>query len=138
MLAVHRDNHGIPDLGAEDLGLVFDVHVSSRKQLGIDALRQTGKNIAPRGPDRDAELEGLEDREDGVPDYVPQIGIQKKENQVCEEHDDNREDRHNGAQRLTQVLVLAVGDTLVVQSLEGILKGASQEEVGLDKLAGKD
>ena len=87
VLAVHRDDDGVPDLRDEDLRLVLDLHVVRREDLGVDALRQTLKDVCsryarvseivrgqtqgaderftlPRGPDGETDRERARDRVD--------------------------------------------------------------------------
>lgn len=45
VLAVHRDDDGVPHLRDENLGLVLDLHVGSREDLGVDPLRKTFENV---------------------------------------------------------------------------------------------
>ena len=84
VLAVHRDDDGVPDLRDEDFRLVLDLHVVRREDLGVDALRQTLKDVCsryarvseiaregpderltlPRGPDGETDRERARDRVD--------------------------------------------------------------------------
>ena len=61
------------------LGLVFDLHIGGGEQLGIDSLGQSHKDVFPRSPDAHSQCERSTDGEDGVPDDIPQEGVQEEQ-----------------------------------------------------------
>ena len=65
--------------GCTDLGFVFDFHLPSGEQLGVHALRHTGIDILPRGPNGQTECKRSTNAEHDEPDNVPEIRIQKVE-----------------------------------------------------------
>ena len=105
VLAVHGDDNSIPDLGDEDLGLVLDLHIGRGKDLGVDTLGQTGVDVSPRSPDRGTKVERSGNREDGVDQDVPQIGIKEEEDHTSEDHQSQRDLRLVRAEIFQQKLV---------------------------------
>ena len=87
MFSVHGDNDGVPDLRDEDLGLVLDFHITGSDNLSVDSLGQSSKDILPWGPDTHTEGEGPSDGEDGVPNDIPQEGVEEEERKVHDVHD---------------------------------------------------
>lgn len=45
VLAVHRDDDGVPDLRDEHLGLVLDFHVGRGEHLGVHPLREALEDV---------------------------------------------------------------------------------------------
>ena len=139
VLPIHGDDDGVPDLGDEHLGLVLDLHVRGGKDLRVDPLGQTREDVSPGRPDGDAEVEGTGDGEDGVPDDVPEVGVQEEEDQVGEEHEAKQDLRLMGTEdALEDAVADALGDLHRRQDTDGVTEGEGQEEVGFDQLGGED
>ncbi len=75
------------------LRLVLNLHLATSKQLGIYPLRQPGENILPRRPNTQPKLEAPRDRENRIPNNVPQERIQEEQHQIHHIHDSQSERR---------------------------------------------
>ena len=139
MLTVHRDDHGIPDLRDENLGLVLDLHIGSGKNLRVDTLGQTGEDVPPWRPDGNTEVERSRDREQHVCNDVPEVGIQEEQDQVHEVHETEQD---SGLVLAKNVADDSISQTVrllhVRKNTNWVLDRQSQEEVGLSELGSKD
>ena len=144
MLAVHGDDNSVPDLGNKDLGLVLDLHVRSSEDLGIDTLRQPRKDVPPGSPDGDTQVERSGNRKYRIPDDVPQVSIQKEQDQIREVHQTKNDHRLVLAQQLCRLVLSEerLPDTVVNlhgrKDTDGIPERQSQEEVRLNELGTKN
>lgn len=121
-----------------DLWLVLYFHIIRSKDLGIDSLGQPGENILPRGPDTHTDCKASGDREDSVPNDIPQKGIQEEQSQVHDKHDSEGERRLIRTQTTAEVLIVTVLNLHTVHDLHWVTEGQSQEEVGLGELAAEN
>ena len=85
MLTVHGDDNGVPNLRDEYFWFVFDLHVASGKNLGVDTFRKSRENVSPWRPNRDTQVKRTSDGKDAIPDNVPEIRIEEKEKSEKEE-----------------------------------------------------
>ena len=138
MFSVHRNNDGIPHLRYQYLRLIFDLHVGGSQQFGVNTLWESSENILPWRPDGESESEGARDGKDGVPDNVPQEGIEEKEDEIHDEHSGKGESRLVLAEAVAHDGVSAVLDSHSNHDADGILERKGQEEVRLGELASED
>lgn len=138
VFAVHGNDNGVPDLRDQDLRLVLDFHIIRSKDFGIDPLGQPGEDILPRGPDTHTDSKASGDREDSVPNDIPQKGIQEEQSQVHDKHDSEGKSRLIRTQTIAEVLIVTVLNLHTVHDLHWVTERQSQEEVGLGELAAEN
>jgi hypothetical protein len=120
------------------LGLVLDFHVSSSEQLGVNPLGQSHEDVLPWSPDTHTQSKRSTDREDGVPDNVPQKGVQEEQTEVHNEHECQRKCCLVPAQCIAKDLVVTVLDLHAGHHLDRITERQRQEEVRFDILQPED
>ena len=116
------------EVGA-DLGLVFDLHLSSGEQLSVHAFRHAGVDILPRGPNRQAESERPTDTEDHEPDDIPKVRVQEEEDQIHDIHDRQGKRHVVPAKGVTEDLVVASFNVRLGHDGNWCAEGRRQEEV---------
>jgi hypothetical protein len=102
MLTVHGNDDSVPYLRNENLRLVLDFHVRGGKNLGVHTLGQTGKDVSPRCHDGGTDVERSGNREDGVQENVPEVGIEEEENDIGKGHQGKNNSRMPSAKLITE------------------------------------
>jgi hypothetical protein len=138
MLSVHGNDDGIPDLRDQNLWLVLDFHITSREDFGVDTLRKASKDVPPRRPNRDTEVERACDRKHRIPNNVPQVGIEEEEDEIGEEHQAEQDPGLVLTQIIRQDLVAAVGDCHDTEDSNGVTERTGKESVRFREFGAKD
>lgn len=154
VFSVHGNNYGVPNLRDQDLYIdqlmthqqtqitdlrfVLDFHIIRSKDFGIDPLGQPGEDILPRGPDTHTDGKASGDREDSVPNDIPQEGIQEEQSQVHDKHDSESKGRLIHTQTTAKVLVATVLNFHTVHDLHRVTERQSQEEVRFGEFAAEN
>ena len=106
-----------------DLGFVFDLHLSGSEQLGVHALWHAGIDILPRGPNRKAESERSTNTKYHEPNNVPEVRVQKKEDQIHQIHDRKSKRHMVPAKGVAKDPVAATFDICPSHDRDGCAKG---------------
>jgi hypothetical protein len=138
MLSVHGNDDGIPDLRDQNLWLVLDFHITSREDFGVDTLWKASKDVPPRRPNGDTEVERTRYRKYRIPNNVPQVRIEEEEDEIRAEHQAEQNPWLVLTQIIRQDLVAAVGDFHDTEDSNGVLERTGKENVGFRKLGAKD
>jgi hypothetical protein len=120
------------------LGLVLDLHLCGREELGVDPLWQTSVHLLPRRPDGDAHVERAANGEDDVPDDVPEVGVEEEHDQVHDVHDPERELDLVLADHVPEHWVRAVEHLRARHDRDSRGERGREEEVRLRELEAKD
>ncbi len=155
MLAIHRDNDGVPNLRYQHLPrhvlgistqkhsgtylrLILYFHVSVRQKFRVNALWQASEDILPGRPYGKTNCEGPPNADDRVPDDIPKEGIEEEQRQIHKIHDSQRERSMVPAKRVAEESIVAALNFHSHHDTNWITERRSQEEVGLDEFAGED
>lgn len=122
-------------VGCTDLRFIFDLHLSGGEQLGVHALRHPSIDIFPRSPNRQAEGKGSANTEHYEPDNVPEIRIQKVEDQIHQIHDREGKRHVVPAKDVAEDPVAATFDVCPGHYGDGCTEGRRQEEIRFRVLA---
>ena len=120
------------------LGLVLDLHLRSRQELGVDPLRHPSVNLLPWRPDRQTEVERPSNTEHNNPDDVPEVRVQEEQYQVHHVHNGKRERHLVRAQSVAKDPITAALHLCPGHDCNGATEGGRKEEVGFGELAAED
>jgi len=121
-----------------NLGFVFDLHLSGGEQLGVHAFWHPGKDILPRGPNRQTESERPTDTEHHKPDDIPKVCVQEEEDQIHDIHDRQGKRHLVPTEGVTEEFVVATFDVCPGHDSDRRTEGRRQEEVRLHVLTTED
>ena len=138
MFPIHRNDDSVPDLGDQHLGFILDLHLGRSQYLGIYPLGQPGVYILPGRPNGETKGKGASDAKDDDPDDVPEIGVEKEEDEVHDVHDGERKGDVVGAEGGTKEAIAATLDGHSSHDGDGTTKGGGEKKVGFDEFTAKD